>query len=96
MNAIALNSSMFNGARVAGPAIAGALVVLVGEGWCFLLNGLSYLAVIAGFVHDAPAKNRNRCMMVRHAARKNCAKASVSRGIPKTDSRLSWEPTSRS
>ena len=48
LNAIALNSSMFNGARVAGPAIAGALVVLVGEGWCFLLNGLSYLAVIAG------------------------------------------------
>ncbi|HET6143619.1 MAG TPA: MFS transporter [Candidatus Acidoferrales bacterium] len=48
LNAIALNSSMFNGARVAGPAIAGILVALVGEGWCFLLNGLSYLAVIAG------------------------------------------------
>jgi MFS family permease len=48
LNAIALNSSMFNGARVAGPAIAGLVVALVGEGWCFLLNGLSYLAVIAG------------------------------------------------
>ena len=48
LNAIALNSSMFNGARVAGPAIAAALVAVVGEGWCFLLNGLSYLAVIAG------------------------------------------------
>jgi MFS family permease len=48
LNAIALNSSMFNGARVAGPAIAGILVAVVGEGWCFLLNGLSYLAVIAG------------------------------------------------
>src|SRR5579863_6109907 len=48
LNAIALNSSMFNGARVAGPAIAGALVAIVGEGWCFMLNGLSYLAVIAG------------------------------------------------
>jgi MFS family permease len=48
LNAIALNSSMFNGARVAGPAIAGILVAIVGEGWCFLLNGLSYLAVIAG------------------------------------------------
>src|SRR6202140_847437 len=48
LNAIALNSSMFNGARVAGPAIAGILVALVGEGWCFLLNGVSYLAVIAG------------------------------------------------
>jgi len=48
LNAIALNSSMFNGARVAGPAIAAALVAVVGEGWCFLLNGVSYLAVIAG------------------------------------------------
>jgi MFS family permease len=48
LNAIALNSSMFNGARLVGPAIAGFLVAVVGEGWCFLLNGLSYLAVIAG------------------------------------------------
>ena len=36
MNAIALNSSMFNGARVIGPAIAGILVASIGEGWCFL------------------------------------------------------------
>ena len=50
LNAIALNSSMFNGARVAGPAIAGIVVALVGEGWCFLLNGVSYLAVIAGLL----------------------------------------------
>jgi MFS family permease len=50
LNAIALNSSMFNGARVAGPAIAAAVVAAVGEGWCFLLNGLSYLAVIAGLL----------------------------------------------
>jgi MFS family permease len=48
MNAIALNSSMVNGARVVGPAIAGLLVAAIGEGWCFLLNGLSYIAVIAG------------------------------------------------
>jgi MFS family permease len=48
LNAIALNSSMFNLARVAGPAIAGFVVAVVGEGWCFLLNGVSYLAVIAG------------------------------------------------
>jgi MFS family permease len=50
LNAIALNSSMFNGARVAGPAIAGILVAVVGEGWCFLLNGISYLAVIASLL----------------------------------------------
>ncbi len=41
MNAIALNSSMFNGARIIGPAVAGALLVTVGEGWCFLINSLS-------------------------------------------------------
>jgi MFS family permease len=50
INAIALNSSMVNGARVVGPAVAGLLVAAVGEGWCFLLNGLSYLAVIAGLL----------------------------------------------
>ena len=42
MNAIALNSSMFNGARVIGPAIAGVLVARLGEGWCFFVNGVSY------------------------------------------------------
>lgn len=45
-NAIALNSSMFNGARLIGPSIAGILLATVGEGICFLLNGLSYIAVI--------------------------------------------------
>jgi len=45
-NAIALNSAMFNGARLVGPPIAGILVALAGEGICFLINGLSYLAVI--------------------------------------------------
>jgi MFS family permease len=49
-NAIALNSSMFNSARVLGPALAGILVAAIGEGWCFLGNGLSYLAVIAGLL----------------------------------------------
>src|SRR5262249_61754823 len=44
INAIALNSSMMKGARIIGPAVAGILVSLVGEGWCFLLHGLSYFA----------------------------------------------------
>jgi MFS family permease len=48
VNAIALNSSMFNGARIVGPAIAGILVAAVGEGWCFLSNAVSYIAVITG------------------------------------------------
>ncbi len=50
MNAIALNSSMFNGARILGPAVAGILVAWVGEGWCFFANAVSYIAVIAGLL----------------------------------------------
>ena len=50
LNAIALNSSMFNGARIIGPAIAGILVASIGEGWCFFANAVSYIAVIAGLL----------------------------------------------
>jgi MFS family permease len=50
MNAIALNSSMFNGARIVGPAVAGVLVAAIGEGWCFFVNGVSYIAVITGLL----------------------------------------------
>lgn len=46
-NAIALNSSAVNSARVLGPAVAGFLVAAVGEGWCFVLNAVSFLAVLA-------------------------------------------------
>jgi MFS family permease len=49
-NAIALNSSMFNGARIVGPAVAGVLVAVVGEGWCFFANAVSYIAVIASLL----------------------------------------------
>ena len=45
-NAIALNSTMFNGARLIGPSIAGLLIAWVGEGYCFLVDGISYIAVI--------------------------------------------------
>jgi MFS family permease len=60
-NAIGLNSSMFNGARLVGPAIAGFLIAAVGEGACFLLNALSYVAVLAALwamrlAPRAPAK----------------------------------------
>jgi len=48
MNAIALNSAMFNSARIIGPALAGVLLAAVGAVWCFALNGVSFLAVIAG------------------------------------------------
>lgn len=49
-NAIALNSTMVNGARLLGPSIAGLLIALTGEGVCFLLNGVSYLFVIASLL----------------------------------------------
>jgi MFS family permease len=49
-NAIALNSSIFNGARVVGPAIAGFAITWIGEGWCFFLNGVSFLAVIGALL----------------------------------------------
>jgi MFS family permease len=49
-NAIAINSSMANGARLIGPAIAGMVIGAVGEGWCFLIDGLSYFAVIASLL----------------------------------------------
>jgi MFS family permease len=50
INAIALNSAMFNASRVVGPAVAGVLVATIGEGWCFFVNAVSYIAVIAGLV----------------------------------------------
>jgi len=49
-NAIALNSSIFNGARVVGPAIAGFAIVLLGEGWCFFVNGVSFIAVLVALL----------------------------------------------
>jgi MFS family permease len=62
MNAIALDSMMFNGSRIIGPASAGALVAVIGEAPAFLFNGLSFLAVIVGLLmmrlqpFQAPAK----------------------------------------
>jgi MFS family permease len=50
MNAIALNSSMFNAARIVGPAVAGVLIGAAGIGACFFLNGVSYVAVVAGLL----------------------------------------------
>ena len=50
INAIALNSSLFNGARIIGPSVAGVLVASIGEGWCFFANGVSFIAVIIGLL----------------------------------------------
>jgi len=58
-NAIALNSAMFNSARFIGPMVAGILISTVGEGVCFLINGISYLAVLASLaaIRLAPRQN---------------------------------------
>jgi MFS family permease len=70
-NAIALNSSMFNSARIIGPAIAGVLVAAIGEGWCFFANGVSYIAVIVGLLLmrlEAPARKARPQSTFEHIA----------------------------
>jgi MFS family permease len=60
-NAIALNSSMVNGARLVGPSIAGMIIAVASEGYCFLIDGISYLAVIASlFMMDVHASAPRR------------------------------------
>jgi MFS family permease len=55
-NAVSLNSAVFTAARVVGPAVAGVLIAVVGTGWCFLLNGVSYLPVAAGLMLMRPGE----------------------------------------
>jgi MFS family permease len=49
-NAIALNSSMFNAARLVGPSVAGVIIAAAGEGWCFFIDGISFFAVLMALV----------------------------------------------
>ncbi|NEW04609.1 MFS transporter [Paenibacillus sp. SYP-B3998] len=69
MNAIALNSATFNMARILGPAIGALMMALLGAGWCFLLNGVSFLAVLYGLLHIKAApyvrKQRSREGMMK-------------------------------
>jgi MFS family permease len=66
-NAIAINSSMVNMARLVGPSLAGMLIAVSSEGWCFLIDGISYLAVIASLllmrVHVPPVERRVTTML---------------------------------
>jgi MFS family permease len=61
-NAIAINSSMVNLARLVGPSLAGLIIAASGEGWCFLIDGISYMAVIASLlmmrIHVAPSQRK--------------------------------------
>jgi predicted MFS family arabinose efflux permease len=68
INAISLNSAVFNAARVVGPAVAGMLLAFVGEGTCFLINGASFLAVIAclAAMRLPPAEPRRHVPLLEH------------------------------
>jgi MFS family permease len=59
-NAVALNSAVWNTARLAGPALAGILIVLIGSGWVFIVNGLTFLLVILtlALMRSIPARER--------------------------------------
>jgi len=76
-NAIALNSSMMNGTRLIGPSIAGILIAAVGEGICFLLNALSYLAVIAALLamRVKPKKEKGGSKSILHELREGISYA---------------------
>ena len=64
-NAVALNSTSFNAARMIGPAVAGTLIAGVGTGWAFLANAVSFLGVIAGLALLDPARMTPRPAVVR-------------------------------
>lgn len=68
-NAIALNSSMVNAARLLGPSIGGVIIAAVGEGWCFMLDSISYLAVIASLlamkITPRPTKHLKEARMLQ-------------------------------
>jgi MFS family permease len=67
-NAIAINSSMVNMARLVGPSLAGMLIAVTSEGWCFLIDGISYLAVIASLmmmrVPAVPLKRKSASTLI--------------------------------
>jgi MFS family permease len=64
-NAVSLNSALMTGARVLGPALAGLLITTVGFGWCFAVDGLSYLAVLAALWRIDPSQVRRAPVTVR-------------------------------
>jgi MFS family permease len=81
-NAIALNSSMVNGSRIIGPSIGGVIIAAVGEGWCFMIDAVSYVAVIASLLamHVAKKPRRDSGMRVVEELREGFHY--VSRSVP--------------
>ena len=81
-NAIALNSSMVNGSRIIGPSIGGIVIAAVGEGWCFMLDAISYLAVIASLMAMRVAKKQRPETVGRVVEELRAGLSYVSRSVP--------------
>jgi MFS family permease len=81
-NAIALNSSMVNGSRIIGPSIGGIVIAAVGEGWCFMLDAISYLAVIASLIAMRVAKKQRPETVGRVVEELRAGLSYVSRSVP--------------
>jgi len=81
-NAIALNSSMVNGSRIIGPSIGGIVIAAVGEGWCFMIDAISYLAVIASLMAMRVAKKQRPETVGRVVEELRAGLSYVSRSVP--------------
>ena len=81
-NAIALNSSMVNGSRIIGPSIGGVIIAAVGEGWCFMIDAISYVAVIVSLVAMSVAKKPPREQKTRVIEDLRAGFTYVSRSVP--------------
>ena len=81
-NAIALNSTMVNGSRIIGPSIGGVIIAAVGEGWCFMIDAISYVAVIASLLAMVVAKKPPRDQSTRVVEELRAGFIYVSRSVP--------------
>ncbi|HKW10494.1 MAG TPA: MFS transporter [Gemmatimonadaceae bacterium] len=87
-NAIALNSTMVNGSRIIGPSIGGVVIAAVGEGWCFMIDAISYVAVIASLLAMHVSHRSHRRAEGRVVEELRAGFAYVSRSLPMRSSLL--------
>jgi MFS family permease len=87
-NAIALNSTMVNGSRIIGPSIGGVIIAAVGEGWCFMIDAISYVAVIASLLAMHVSRRSDRRAEGRVVDELRAGFAYVSRSVPMRTSLL--------
>ena len=81
-NAIALNSTMVNASRIIGPSIGGLIIAAVGEGWCFLIDAISYIAVIASLLAMRVAATKPRAEGRRRCSTSCAPGSATSSGFP--------------